>query len=151
MIFSRTSQYAIQALIYLAAQPERRSVLNHEIASNLDVPSAYLAKILQELCRQQLLRSARGRHGGFRLSDGAEHTSLLDVVLLLEGQQAERECLLGLKTCDDATACAMHRRWKPVKRQLLSYLSRVTLSQLAKAVNSGQFRLADLPVVLSVH
>ena len=54
MIFSRTSQYAIQAL-YLATQPSGRRVLNREIAQNLGVPLAYLAKILQDLSREKLL------------------------------------------------------------------------------------------------
>jgi Rrf2 family protein len=151
MIFSRTSQYAIQALIYLAAQPNGRPVLNRVIARNLGVPPAYLAKILQDLCRQQVLGSSRGRHGGFILRDGAEHTNLLDIVLLMEGARVDRECLLGLKTCGDETACPMHRKWKPVKKEILSYLGHVTLTHLAKAVRSGQYRLSDLPLALSLH
>ncbi len=151
MIFSRTSQYAIQALIYLATQPGRRAVLNRELAQNLGVPPAYLAKILQGLCRQQLLDSSRGRYGGFSLREGVDQTSVLDIVLLVEGPRAERECLLGLKVCGDDTACPMHRKWKPVKAELRAYLGRVTLNQLAKAVRSGQYRLSDLPLALSLH
>lgn len=151
MIFSRTSQYAIQALIYLAAQPSGRSVLNREIAQNLGVPPAYLAKILQGLCRQRLLASSRGRYGGFSLRDGAAQTNLLDIVLLTEGSRVDRECLLGLKTCGDETACPMHRKWKPVKKEILAYLGHVTLIHLAKAVRSGQYRLSDLPLALSLH
>lgn len=151
MIFSRTSQYAIQALIYLAAQPGHRAVLNRELAQNLGVPPAYLAKILRGLCRQQLLDSSRGRYGGFSLREGADKTNLLDIVLLMEGSRADRECLLGLKTCGDDTACPMHRRWKPVKKEMLSYLSHVTLNHLAKAVRSGQYRLSDLPLALSLY
>ena len=151
MIFSRTSQYAIQALIYLATQPNGRSVLNREIARNLGVPPAYLAKVLQGLCRQQLLDSSRGRYGGFNLRDGAAQTNLLAIVLLTEGRRIDRECLLGLKACGDETACPMHRQWKPLKREMLAYLGRVTLTHLAKAVRSGQYRLSDLPHALSVH
>lgn len=151
MIFTRTSQYAIQALIYLAAQPEHRAVLTREIAQNLAVPPAYLAKILQDLCRRQLLDSCRGRHGGFSLRDGVVKTNLLDIILLIEGSHADRECLLGLKTCSDEAACPMHRRWKPVKQEMLSYLGHVTLHHLAKAVRSGQYRLSDLPLALSLH
>lgn len=151
MILSRTSQYAIQALIYLATQPNGRSVLNREIAQKLGVPPAYLAKILQGLCRQQLLYSFRGRHGGFILRDGAAQTNLLDIVLLTEGPRVDRECLLGLKVCGDATACPMHRKWKPLKKEILSYLGHVTLTHLAKAVRNGQYRLSDLPLALSLH
>jgi len=149
MIFSRTSQYAIQALIYLATQPSGRRVLNREIAQNLGVPSAYLAKILQGLSREKLLHSSRGRCGGFSLRPGAEKTSLLDIVLLTEGARVDRECLLGLKECTDETACPLHRKWKPVKKEILAYFGSVTLVRLAHAVQSGQYRLADLPLALS--
>lgn len=149
MIFSRTSQYAIQALIYLAAQPGGRRVLSREIAQNLGVPSAYLAKILQDLSRENLLHSSRGRCGGFSLHADAAQTSLLDIVLLMEGARVDRECLLGLKVCTDETACPLHRKWKPVKKVILASLGRVTLIQLAHAVQSGQYRLADLPLALS--
>lgn len=151
MIFSRTSQYAIQALIYLATQPGGQPSHNHEIARKLGVPPAYLAKILQGLCRQQLLDSSRGRRGGFRLREGAEKTNLLDIVLITEGSRVDRECLLGLKICDDETACPLHLKWKPIKKQMRAYLGRVTLVHLAKAVQSGQYRLSDLPRALPLH
>ncbi|HSO45778.1 MAG TPA: Rrf2 family transcriptional regulator [Rhodoferax sp.] len=151
MIFSRTSQYSIQALIYLATPPIGRRVLNREIAQNRGVPSAYLAKILQGLSREKLLYSSRGRSGGFSLCPGAEKTSLLDIVLLTEGPRMDRECLLGLKVCTDETACPLHRKWKPVKKEILASLGSVTLIRLAQAVQSGQYRLADLPLALPRH
>lgn len=151
MIFSRTSQYAIQALIYLATQPDGQRLLNREIAHNLGVPSAYLAKILQHLSREKLLHSSRGRHGGFSLRHGAGKTSLLDIILLMEGARVDRECLLGLKACADETACPLHRKWKPVKKEILAYFGNITLIRLAQAVQSGQYRLADLPSALSRH
>lgn len=149
MIFSRTSQYAIQALIYLALQPNGQRVLSREIADNLGVPSAYLAKILQHMSKEELLHSWRGRHGGFSLREGAENTSLLDIVLLIEGSRVDRECLLGLKACTDETACPLHRKWKPVKQEILVHFGNITLIVLAQAVQSGQYRLADLPASLS--
>jgi Rrf2 family iron-sulfur cluster assembly transcriptional regulator len=151
MILSRTSQYAIQALIYLATQPRGRPVLNREIADSLGVPTAYLAKILHDLSRGQILDSIRGRHGGFILRSDAEQTSLLDIVFLLEGIRVRRECLLGLKECGDEMACPVHRRWKRVKQEMIAYLGGLTLSHLADAVKRGQYRLSDLPLALPPH
>lgn len=148
MIFSRTSQYAIQALIYLATQPRGRMVLSREIADSLGVPSAYLAKILQDLSRGRILDSSRGRRGGFILRSGAEKTSLFDVVFLLEGIRVKRECLLGLKECGDDTACPVHRKWKRVKNEMFGTLGGLTLGHLAEAVQRGQYRLSDLPLAL---
>lgn len=148
MILSRTSQYAIQALIFIATRPPGEPVLNREIASHLNVPPAYLAKIMQSLCRGNLLYSFRGRLGGFCLREGAEKTDLMQVLLLTEGPSFAQECVLGLKVCSDATACPMHAKWQPIKKKVIGLLHEQTLEKLAKAVLTGKYRLADLPSAL---
>jgi len=148
MILSRTSQYAIQALIFVATRPPGEPVLNREIASHLNVPSAYLAKIMQSLCKGNLLYSYRGRLGGFCLREGAEKTVLMQILLLTEGPSFTQDCVLGLKVCSDATACPMHAKWVPIKKKVVALLSEQTLEKLARAVQTGKYRLADLPTSL---
>ncbi len=145
MILSRTSQYALQALIFVATQPGGSAVMNRSIASYLRVPPAYLAKILRLLCKEGLLQSARGRQGGFVLEPGAEKTSLLTVVSLIEGTGFTEDCVLGLKVCEDKTACPMHFQWKPVKERVTALLREQTVEALAQAVRGGRYRIADLP------
>jgi Rrf2 family protein len=145
MILSRTSQYAIQALIYIATQPRGEPVLNREIAAHLGVPSAYLAKIMQNLCKGNLLYSFRGRLGGFCLREEMEKTDLMQVLVLTEGKGFTDDCVLGLKVCSDETACPMHARWKPIKEKVVHMLHEQTLEKLAIAVQSGKYRITDLP------
>ncbi len=146
MVLSRTSQYAIQALIYIATQTPGVPVLNRDIAERLNVPAAYLAKILQNLCKHGLLDSFRGRLGGFCLREGMHKSTLMQVLLLTEGPDFTQNCILGLKRCSDETACPMHARWKPVKNKIIAMMNDMTLEDLAKAVLTGKYRLADLPV-----
>lgn len=145
MVLSRTSQYAIQALIYIATQAPGEPVLNRDIADRLNVPAAYLAKILQSLCKHGLLDSFRGRLGGFCLREGMQKTSLMQVLLLTEGPDFTKSCILGLKECSDETACPMHFKWKPVKNRIIAMMNDMHLEDLAKAVQTGKYRLADLP------
>ncbi|MBI5752851.1 MAG: Rrf2 family transcriptional regulator [Hydrogenophilales bacterium] len=148
MILSRTSQYAIQALIFIATRPPGEPVLNREIASYLNVPPAYLAKIMQNLCKGNLLYSYRGRLGGFCLREGAEKTVLMRILLLTEGPRFTQDCVLGLKVCSDATACPMHTKWLPIKKKVVALLNEQTLEKLARAVQTGKYRLSDLPASL---
>ncbi|KAB2308611.1 Rrf2 family transcriptional regulator [Betaproteobacteria bacterium SCN2] len=145
MILSRTSQYAVQALIYMATQPMGTPILNKDIAAKLNVPAPYLAKILQSLAKGNLLYSFRGRLGGFCLKEDGARMTLMDILLLTEGPAFTQSCLLGLKKCSDDTACPVHFRWAPVKEKIISLLKETTLDKLAKAVQSGKYRLADLP------
>lgn len=145
MILSRTSQYAIQALIYIATQPPGVPVLNRTIAEHLGVPTAYLAKIMQNLSRGTLLYSFRGRRGGFCLREGAEKTDLMQILTLIEGPGITENCVMGLKLCGEETACPMHAKWKPIKAKILELLHKQTLEKLAVAVKSGKYRISELP------
>jgi Rrf2 family protein len=145
MILSRTSQYAIQALIFVATQPRGVPVLIRTVAEHLDVPPPYLAKIMQSLSRGKLIHSFRGRQGGVCLCDGGENTDLMQILTLIEGPGLTESCVLGLKVCGDDTACPMHTQWKPIKTKIVKLLNQQTLGKLAAAVQSGKYRLSELP------
>lgn len=131
MIFNRSTQYILQALIHLVSHPSEQPVLARDLAAQLGLPAAYLAKLLQQPCRAGWLSSSRGRGGGFILNPAIHKVTLLDVLTLTGGEHLDRECLLGFKTCDDATACVMHGQWKPIKRQILEQFGGYTLARLA--------------------
>ena len=148
MILSRTSQYAIQSLIYIALQPSGVPVLNRVVAEYLGVPPPYLAKVMQTLGRGGLLLSFRGRQGGFCLREGCAKTNLMQIVTLVEGAGLTETCVLGLKVCADETGCPMHTQWKPIKAKIVELLETQTLDTLARAVQSGKYRINDLPGVI---
>jgi Rrf2 family protein len=144
MLLSRTSEYALQALIYLAAQPPGKPVLNREVARYLGVPAPYLTKILKDLGKRGLVLSQKGRGGGYLAAPAVFGTSIREVVELVDGPAVFQGCLLGLKTCSDATACPVHHTWAPLKLRLLELLSHQTVGGMAEAVRSGRYRVTDL-------
>jgi Rrf2 family protein len=144
MLISRTSQYAIQSLIYIAAQQQDIPVFSRVAAERLGVPSHYLAKIMQALCKGGVLTSYRGRLGGFRLSEAPEKISLMRILLITEGADFTKDCLLGLKVCSDETACPMHQKWKPIKEEVIGMLNQQTLATLSEAVLTGKYRICDI-------
>jgi Rrf2 family protein len=145
MILSRTTQYAIQALIYMATQPPGVAVLNRTIAECLRSPPTYLAKILQELCKGNLLYSFRGKQGGFCLRESSAKINLMQIVKFTEGPGFTEDCVLGLKVCSEKTACPMHARWWPIKQEIVRLLQNQTLEMLAAGVTSGEYQLIDIP------
>ena len=148
MILSRTSQYAIQALIYMATQPRGVAVLNRTIAERLGAPPTYLAKVLQNLCKNNLLYSFRGKQGGFCLRERGEKINLMQIVLVTEGAGLAEECVLGFKVCSDKAPCLMHVEWSRIKQEIVKLLRSQTLGSLATAVLSGKYRLVDLPATV---
>lgn len=151
MILSRTSQYALQALIYIASQPRGQPVLNRQMADDLDIPPAYLAKIMQILCKGNLLYSFRGRLGGFCLREGASKASVMDVLDLTEGKDFTETCVMGLKLCADASACPMHPTWQPIRERVVKTFRNYTLEKLARGVQGGKYQISDVPMMMSLR
>lgn len=146
MIFSRSTQYAIQALVLLAGQPVGQYMQSRVLADRLQLPVAYLSKLMVRFAQAGLLDSSRGRTGGYRLRVNPTAISLKQVVEVISAGRVSRDCLLGLKTCSDDDACAMHCQWQPLKQRLLALLEEQNLSRLAQGVTSGRYRLEDLNV-----
>ena len=151
MILSRTCQYALQSLIYIATRPQGEIVLARSVAGHLRVPPDYLSKIMQNLGKAGLVESYRGRQGGFRLHPGAADADLMRVVILIEGPRFIEDCVLGLKVCSNETRCPMHVKWRPIKDRIARFLRTQTLGVLAEAVKGGKYRLADVPEALIVR
>ncbi len=149
MLLSRTGEYALQALIYLAVQSPEQPVLSREVAQYLGVPASYLAKILKDLAKHGLVSSYRGRGGGFQIRRGTLRMPILRVLEMVEGRDKFEGCLLGLKKCADETACPVHYLWKPLKQEVLAMLERHTIGSMADEVRAGRYRLRVTELELS--
>jgi Rrf2 family protein len=147
VLFSRTTEYALQALIFLASRDAGTPSLARDVAAYLDVPAPYLAKILRDLTHGGLVHSVKGRGGGFTLAPQAAGLTLAHVLRKLDGPRAFDGCLLGLKRCSDATACPVHRTWKPLKGRLVEMLEAKTLGSMGAEVRAGRYRLRLGPTV----
>ncbi len=85
MQISRKADYAIRALIYVAAIKGQRTCSINEIAGNEKIPREYLAKILKELTQKGFLISYKGVHGGYRLSKPREEITFLNILEATQG------------------------------------------------------------------
>ena len=88
-MFSQTVEYALRAMVQLAADAPSAST-TREIAAKTKVPSAYLAKVLQSMRRAGLIHSRRGVGGGVTLAMPPKEVSLLDVIDAVEPLQRAR-------------------------------------------------------------
>ena len=106
-MFSQTAEYALRAVIYLAAQAGGART-TQQIAQATQVPTGYLSKVMQGLGRARLVLSQRGLHGGFTLARPATELTVLDIIQAVDPIQRIRSCPLGLK--GHINLCPLHRR-----------------------------------------
>jgi Rrf2 family protein len=129
-VLSRSSEYAIRALTYLARQNDQRHHLARDMAERLGIPAPFLGKVLQPLVTRGILHSQRGRSGGFRLARQANDIPLVQIVEAEETLGPAEVCLLGQHECSDEHACPMHDYWKKASSAFHERLRRTTLNDL---------------------
>ena len=142
MIYSRSSEYAFRALTHLATQPAGSYSMVKDIARTEEIPTHFLAKILQQLARKGVLRSSKGPSGGFALRRPPRAVSLLEIIDALEGTASYHQCAVGLAECSDTMPCPMHDSWKLLRERILNYLAGNTVADLAVALEVKKKSLA---------
>jgi len=129
VLFSSATGYALRTLAILPEDGEY-SLVKH-LATELELPGAYLAKILQALAQEGILHSVRGPRGGFRLARPAHEITVGEVVAALEGAESLSGCVMGFPHCDcDGTRCPLHDSWHEVKTLMETSMTQVTIRDL---------------------
>lgn len=137
-MFSNSSKYAIKAVLYLALHSsEEKKIMVKDIASPINVPQPYIAKLLQELSRQNVISSTRGPKGGFYLSEEDKKQPLKKIVNVIDGESRLTSCLLSLENCNEEKPCPLHKLAAPLRTQLLDNLENKTICDLARDVKEG--------------
>lgn len=104
MQLPQSIRYAVEALVHLAGQPDGALVPSNALARARGLPERYLLKVLRPLAGGGVLRSVKGRTGGYRLGRPADQVTLLDVVRLVEPALAEPGAGRGALVLAEVTA-----------------------------------------------
>jgi Rrf2 family protein len=142
MIYSRSAEYALRALIQLATLAPDEYAMAKNIAAEGNIPGHFLAKILQDLARDGFLKSNKGPRGGFRLALPAEDLSMLRVIEAVDGAGRYDRCIGGAPECNDRAACGMHDSWKALRSRIIDYLGGTSIADLAEALGEKRRLLA---------
>ncbi|NNE25743.1 MAG: Rrf2 family transcriptional regulator [Saprospiraceae bacterium] len=141
-MFSTTCKYAIRAMLYLAINTsEEKKVGVDEIATALNVPKHFLAKILQQLTKYELATSSKGRNGGFYLTKENSNGTLLPIIEAIEGPNIFSGCILGLPECSGENPCSLHNQALNYRNGLLETLGTESIADTASRINEFNLKL----------
>lgn len=124
--------YAVRAMIQLAAVSSDEPVKADTIARAQDIPLKFLLGILSDLKRAHLLRSQRGAEGGYWLARPAEEIALADVIRAIDGPLANVHDTSLAALSYPGPAEQLREVWMAVRTSLRSVLEVVTLADLAR-------------------
>jgi len=133
MRISAKADYAVRAVVELAAAEGDKPVKAERVANAQEIPLNFLENILGELRHAGIVRSHRGAEGGFRLAKPASEVTVADVIRAVEGPLAS----VRGGPPEDATytgaATTLPRVWIAVRANLRRVVENVTIADIANS------------------
>jgi Rrf2 family protein len=144
MRMSAKAEYAVRAMVQLAAAEDGVVVKTDELAKAQSIPPQFLVDILSDLRTDRLVRSRRGREGGYELARPANEISIADVMRCIDGPLASvRDIGLGDLPYSGPTS-SLTDVWRALRASMRSVLEETSLADVAgDKLPSHVARLAD--------
>jgi Rrf2 family protein len=126
---SAKADYAVRAAVELASADGPTK--GDRIARSQDIPLKFLENILIEMRHAGLVRSQRGRDGGYWLARPADEISIADVVRAVEGPLAHVRGEPPEEVHYPGPAAALEQVWIAVRANLRAVVEQVTVADVA--------------------
>jgi len=130
--------YALRALLELAASEPERPVTAERLATAQKIPPKFLENILLELRRAEIVSSQRGVEGGYRLARPADEISVADVVRSLEGSIASVRGVRPEEVEYTGPAQSLQPLWVELRASMREVLEGTTLADLVERSASAR-------------
>src|SRR3990167_7626738 len=118
-LITRNTDYAVKALRYICRNKGKITSVK-DLTYELDIPRPFLRKILQILNKKKLLKSFKGRGGGFMLSSSPEKIFLIDLIEVFQGPFMLNECIFKKEICSNRYNCALKRKIDDIEEDVVA-------------------------------
>jgi Rrf2 family protein len=131
MLITRASEYAVLSLILLSSAKDPMG--SETLAKELSISKSFLAKILQSLAKQDILKSYKGVNGGFALNKSPSEINMLAIMTCVEGKApAVFECSPSQEDCpsERANICSLWPFLNKLQGKIDIFLAQLTLADV---------------------
>ena len=139
MLISSKGRYALRLMIYIAALGDAEGkIALREVADREHISKKYLEQLVRPLMKAGLLKSVRGKGGGYRLTRSPDQYTVGEILMLTEGSLAPVSCLTPNTTpCSRMANCRTYEMWKGLNDLISNYFGNITLADLARPDQAG--------------
>jgi Rrf2 family protein len=130
MRVSAKSDYALRALIEIAAQAGGDAISAEEVGRRQEIPRGFLQAILADLRRAGIVMSQRGQAGGWRMARDPDEVTVADVIRAIDGPLVSVYGLRPEAVSYNETAAALQHVWIAARSSLREVFEEVTIGSL---------------------
>lgn len=128
-LITRDTDYAIRAVCSIA-KAGGKIVTTDDLNRSLSIPRPFLRKILQELSRAKILRSCKGKGGGFCLTAAPKNISVMDIIEAFQGKLKIYECMFRKKVCRRTRTCKLKKKLNVIEKNVLAQLRSINIASI---------------------
>jgi Rrf2 family protein len=128
---SAKSDYALRALIEMAAREDGKAVSAEELGRLQDIPHGFLQAILADLRKAGIVISQRGQSGGWRLARTPDSVSVADVIRAVDGPLVSVYGLRPEAVTYNERADVLQHVWIAARDSLREVFEYVSIESLA--------------------
>ncbi len=128
-LITRYTDYSIRALIFIARK-KGEIITASDLVENLKIPRPFLRRLLQILNKEKILKSYKGKGGGFRLLRAPDKIYIVDLIKIFQGPLRLNECIFKKNICPNIKVCRFKNRLDKIEKNVILELKPITISSL---------------------
>lgn len=133
MLLTKKSEYALLSLISIAKSDEPKNV--DVLSRDLNISKSFLAKIMQNLAKNNIVKSYKGVNGGFALNKPYDEITILEITTAAEERMPSVfECSPSVHSCpsDLGSCCTIWPLLNNLQAKINLFLEDLTLKDIAE-------------------
>ncbi|MCX6012071.1 MAG: Rrf2 family transcriptional regulator [Chloroflexi bacterium] len=127
---STRGRYTTKAIVDLALNYCEGPVYLKDIASRQGLSQRYLSQLVLPLIEAGLVKSIRGRNGGFLLAKAPADITLAEIIRVSEGKIVFEDCVEKPDVCNKSNTCILHDFWTETTEAIDNVLESTSLQDL---------------------
>ena len=131
MRLTTKGRYAVTAMLDLALHAKEKPITLADISQRQGISLSYLEQLFSRMRKQELVASARGPGGGYRLSRDANDINIAQVIEAVDEKVSVTRCD-GRGDCQNGGPCLTHKLWCSLSDQIYDFLNGISLGDLVE-------------------
>jgi len=131
MRLTTKGRYAVTAMLDLALHATEKPITLADISQRQGISLSYLEQLFSRMRKQDLVASARGPGGGYRLSRDANDINIAQVITAVDEKVSVTRCE-GRGDCHNGGPCLTHELWCSLSDQIYDFLNGISLGDLVE-------------------